>query len=812
MNSTSNDSADRPASLARKLFARPYVYALVLVAIGGYLLVEGARLWGLGGSPYYALAGAATVASGALIGLGRRLGAAVYAAMCLATIAWALWESGFDAWALAPRIAAPLVLGLWLLMPWTRRRLRGGPALRFGRIVAGLVASVLLGALLHGLAGERGIDPMYQAGVAAKVQDRAATAAAGAGADWLSWGGTPNGTRFSTLDQLTPDNVGKLELAWVHRFGPGPKGAPASLETTPLKIGSSLYACTDYNDVVALDAETGRQRWRFDARTDVSAVPYAHCRGVAYYRVPQASGICAERIYTNTIDARLIALDAATGRPCPGFGKGGVVDLLKGMSPAPAGYYIPTAAPTLARGRLVIGGWISDGQYWGEPSGVIRAFDAVTGDLSWAFDLGRQDRTGEPAEGEYYTPGTPNAWAPMSADDGLGLVFAPLGGASLDYTAHQRRPFDRAFASSVVAIDVETGRLRWKFQTTHDDRWDYDVSSQPSLVDWPLGGRTVAALIQPTKRGEVFVLDRATGRPLVPVTEHRVPTRGTAPGERVPPTQPFSDALPSFRGPDVTEKSMWGLTPLDQLWCRIKFREARYEGPMTPPGLSPSIAFPGFLGGSNWGGASIDLERGLMILNTNLVGNYVQLYTRQQSDAMGVRPNGKGGVPKPEGVGVQPQSGTRYAVRAAPFLSPLFAPCQQPPWGRISAVDLATRKLVWSHPIGTARDSGPAGMPSMIPFRIGTPNLGGSVVTRGGVIFIGATQDKFLRAIDERSGRVLWRARLDAGAQASPMTYLSGASGRQFVVIAAGGHAFLGTPPGDYLYAFALPKTAAAAR
>ena len=395
----------------------------------------------------------------------------------------------------------------------------------------------------------------------------------------------------------------------------------------------------------------------------------------------------------------------------------------------------------------------------------------------------------------------------MSADEALGLVYVATGNSAGDYIGMQRRPFDESWSSAVAALDIETGRPRWKFQTVHHDLWDYDVASQPTLIDWPTPHGMRPALIQPTKRGEFFVLDRATGAPLLPVTEHAVPTRGAVPEERIAPTQPFSDALPSFRGAPVEEKSMWGITPLDQLWCRIKFREARYQGALTPPGLAPSIAYPGFLGGSNWGGVSVDLDRRLLIVNTNHVGNHVQMFTRAEADAMGVQALGIGNTrAKPEASGISPQAGGLYAVRALPFMSPIFAPCQQPPWGRISAVDLVTGKLVWSEPFGTARDSGPLGMASRIPFRIGAPNLGGAVTTRSGLTFIAAAQDNYLRAIDTETGRVLWRARLAAGGQASPMTYRSASSGRQFVAISAGGHTFLNTTKGDYVYGFALPK------
>ncbi|GAA0318652.1 glucose/quinate/shikimate family membrane-bound PQQ-dependent dehydrogenase [Sphingomonas oligophenolica] len=807
VRSTEEPPSPRPGGL----FSKPYLFATLLVLIGLTLCWGGARLLTLGGSPYYILAGLLTVASGVLVGLGRRLGGLLFGVLLIGSVAWAIGEVGFDAWALAARLMAPMVLGLWFLFPWTARRL-GPPSARPASVRAAiacvvLVAAVGFGAIVHYALVPDRADPMYQAGQEDHPASGGPVAAAGSqSTDWQTWGGDAAGTRFSALSQITPANAGKLAVAWTFHFGKAPDDAPQSLEGTPLKIGDTLYACSDYNDVVALNAETGQQRWRFRAHTDNRNATYAHCRGVAYYRVPEAQGVCAERIYTNTIDARLLAIDAASGKPCAGFGVNGVVDLKIGQPKAPPGYYYITSAPTISRGRIVLGGWVSDGMYWGEPSGVIRAFDANTGALSWAFDLGHPDRRQLPPSGQTYTSATPNSWAPMSADDQLGLVYAPLGGATPDNTALRRRPFDEAYSSSVVALDVETGQPRWKFQTVHHDLWDYDAASQPTLVDLPTSTGLRKALIQPTKRGEIFVLDRATGKPIYPVTEHRVPQDGLAPHEWAAPTQPFSDALPSFRGKNISERDMWGVTPLDQMWCRIAFRQARYEGPLTLPGLTPSIQFPGFLGGMNWGGVSIDRDHNVMIVNSNYVANYVQLIPRGQADRLGVRPVGMGGQPTPEGRMILPQFGLPVAARSLPFLSPLFAPCQAPPWGRISAVDLASGKLLWSHPIGTARDSGPLGLPSLLPFKIGTPNLGGSVTTRGGVTFIAATQDKYLRAIDTKTGSVLWRGRLAQAGQSTPMTYLSRASGRQFVVTASGGHALLGTKPGDAIVAFAIPK------
>lgn len=789
---------------------RPFLFGVLLLVLGTVLVWGGAELIMLGGSPYYLLAGLATLGSGLLALAGRRESAAVYWAMLVATTAWALWEVGTDGWSLAARLIAPIVLGLWFLVPWTWRGLAGRPATTAARAAGlaaiGLVAAVVAGWALHGALAAPVIDPLFQTGQQAGAPAPVGGATtADTGADWRNYGNDPGGSRFSPLDQITPANVDKLQVAWTYRFGPAPKGAPEKLQVTPIKIGDSVYACTAYNDVVSLDAESGRENWRFRSGTDARGAPYGACRGVAYYRVPDAQGACSERVFTNTIDARLIALDARTGRPCDGFGSNGIVSLLKGMSPAPKGYYYTSSAPTIARGNIILGGWVFDGGFWGEPSGVIRGFDAVTGKLAWAWDLARPDRKGEPPAGEFYTRSTPNSWAPMSADEELGLVYVPMGGAAIDFSGARRRPFDEAYSGTVVALDAATGTERWKFQTVRHDLWDYDVASQPTLVDLPVGGVVRKALIQPTKRGEVFVLDRQTGQPIYPVSEHAAPQTNLAKGEWAARTQPFSDAMPSFRGPLVTEKSMWGLTPLDQLWCRIQFRQSQYDGPLTPPGLRPAIAYPGFLGGSDWGGVSLDADRKLLIVNSNHVANRNVLIPRAVADKMGIH------IPdftKEQGVshGTVAQVGTPYAVKPAPFLSLLFAPCQAPPYGRLTAVDLVSRKVVWSHPIGTARDSGPMGLASGLPITMGTPNMGGAVTTRGGLVFIAATQDRYIRAFSSATGEMLWQARLPAGGQATPMTYTSARSGRQFVVIAAGGHLMLNTKVGDYIVAYALPE------
>jgi len=782
------------------------LYALVLLAIGITLAVGGGYLLSIKGSPYYVLTGIAVVVSGVLLWLRKGEGALVYGLMLLGTIAWALWEAGYDGWLLMPRVLAPVVLGLVLLIPAVQNALiRRTPAWPLGRRAAALVIAIAVGvALRTTVPPVIHPNPIYQTGVAEAPTVPAPPAAETPSGDWLHYGNDVGGSRFSPLAQITPANVGKLELAWTARIGEITKNF--GFETTSIKIDRTLYMCTSQNEIYALDAETGKQIWSFSPGVDHTKVTLRVCRGVAYYKVPEATGACAERIYTNTIDARLIAVDAKDGKPCADFGTNGEVSLLRGMGDVPNAYYYVTSAPTIIRGKIVLGGWVADNQYWGEPSGVIRAFDTVTGKLAWAWDMGVPDRIGEPAEGETYTRSTPNSWAPMSADENLGLVYAPMGNAPPDYYGVFRRPFDAKYSSAVVALDADTGRPRWSFQTTHHDLWDYDLPSQPTLVDIPTADGVVAALIQPTKRGELFVLNRATGEPVKAVEERKVPTAGALPEEPLSPTQPFSVGVPSFRSAMFTEASMWGITPLDHLWCRIKFKEARYEGTMTPPGLTPAVEQPNISGGMEWGSAAVDAPRAIAIINTMEGAAYPRILTREEANARGMKriSNEDSGR---RHVGTEDaQENTPYAILTGPFLSPLHVPCTQPPFGRLSAVDLPSGKLLWTQPFGTARGAGPWRMRSGLPFTIGTPNVGGSVVTQGGVFFIGAAQDGYIRAYETTTGKELWRYDLPAGGQATPMTYVSPESGRQFVVIAAGGAQGLNAKQGNYILGFALSK------
>jgi quinoprotein glucose dehydrogenase len=506
-----------------------------------------------------------------------------------------------------------------------------------------------------------------------------------------------------------------------------------------------------------------------------------------------------------TIANRLIALDAKTGRPCESFADKGAASLLEGRGDFPKKWSHPTSPPTIVSGVAVVGAYVADNQSADAPPGVVRGYDAVTGKLKWAFDTERwQDPTPRPA-GENYTPSTPNSWTLASGDEALGLVYLAMGNGSPDFFGGQRSAATERFSSALVALDAATGKVVWTFQAVHHDLWDYDLAAQPVLVDFPTGATTTPALILATKTGQIFVLDRRTGARLTAVEERPVPKSEVA-GERASPTQPFSVGMPSVAGPDLTEADMWGITPFDQLACRITFRQARYDGMYTPPRLGKTIRYPGELGGVDWGSVSVDVKRGLLIVNSNHMADLDELITRAQAEKEGLVPRL---TPNTHSAPGGPMAGTPYAVHWGPMLSKQGVPCQRPPYGYLTAIDLKTRQIVWRHPLGDARNSGPFGKSLGLPIALGAPNIGGSVSTGGGVIFIAATQDEMFRAIDARNGKVLWQTRLPAAGHATPMTYL-GRDGRQYVVIAAGGRS-LKDKGGDHFVAFMLAARGAGA-
>lgn len=784
------------------------IVAFVLLIFGLALTVGGAVLAVNGGSLYYLLTGLAYVVSGTLLWRGDARALWIYAATLIWTVAWSIWEVGFSGWQLAPRLIAPFVIAALLLLPSIRSL--APPRRGVGRFVfvSGLLGAFVVGSVAHRTNNGPEI-PSQRTGLQSQVPERLSEPLGAIKRDdWQAYGNDQGGTRFSPLDQINTSNVAGLTKIWEAEFTPTVAGEMNALQVTPIMVGGRLYACDGNNGVHAFDAETGKVLWRRNV-SDGQEPSGKPCRGVAYYKVPNAQegSVCAERIFAPSHNPTLAAIDARTGELCPGFGRNGLVDLRQGIKPYPHGLFYVSSAPQVIRGKVVVGGGIPDGQYWGGPSGVIRAFDAVTGELAWAFDAGAPDRVGAPPEGEVYTPSLPNSWAPISADEQLGLVYLPMGGATPDAYGGQRRPFDDEIGSSVVALDAENGRMRWRFQTTHHDIWDYDVASQPTLLNLPTPEGMRPALIQPTKRGEIFVLDRETGKPIKPVRELPVPQGGIADGERLSATQPESSAMPAFREPELREQDMWGLTPLDQLVCRIEFRRSRYEGMFTPVTLDKTIIIsPGSMGGVNWNGVSIDLDRGIMIVNWTQVPDRIELITRQEAKDRNfqIAPGLDAG-----GQTDQPMLNTPYGAYRTQFLSPLGSPCTAPPWGLVAGVDLLSGKLLWSKPFGTGRDIGPLklGIKTMLPITIGTPTAGGAVTTRGGLVFIGGAAEHTFRALEASTGRELWSSRLATSANATPMTYRSPVSGRQIVVVAEGGRPAYGTKPGNKLVAFALPTS-----
>jgi quinoprotein glucose dehydrogenase len=620
-------------------------------------------------------------------------------------------------------------------------------------------------------------------------------------ADWPEYGGDKGGLRWSPLDQITPANVDRLEIAWVHHHGdlapPSEEESRTSFNGTPLMIGDTLYFCTGKNRVFALDAETGEERWVFDPvqRTRKLDGPYPRaCRGIAHWAdASEDTGeICRERVFTGTIDGELIAVDARSGQPCPEFGNGGRVDLREGLGEIRPWEYYPTSPPIVVRDVVVIGALISDNLGVDAPPGVVRGYDARTGALRWAWDpVPPGWRPPDPgAGGPDWARGTPNVWSILSADDERGLVFVPTGNAGPDYFSGNRRGLDH-YSSSTVALRAETGEVAWSFQTVHHDIWDYDVASQPTLAELDLPGGRRAVVIQATKMGHVFVLDRDTGEPVFPVEERPVPTRDV-PGETVTPTQPFPTHVPPLHPTTFTPDDAWGFTWWDRKACAEIVAGLRSEGLFTPPSLEGSLHFPGSAGGANWGSLAIDPSRGVMFVNTMRLPSVVRLLSREQYETLDPADYG---YPNE----LYPMEGTPYAVHRAPLLSPLGAPCTPPPWGLIAAVDLVKGEILWESVLGSTRDQAP--FPMWLEF--GSPNLGGPIATAGGVVFIGATTDKFIRGYDAQTGELVWKHRLPYTANATPLTYRLRQDGRQFLVIASGGHGW--SEPGDATIAFTLP-------
>lgn len=643
---------------------------------------------------------------------------------------------------------------------------------------------------------------------------------------WPVWGGDAGGTRFSPLRDITRENVDTLQIAWEYHTGDSsgqrPGTPPSSFLATPVLHDNTLYFCSGLSRAFAVDAETGEERWVFDSKPQIDSPWTAKCRGVALWqdraaqdRAAQDSSApasnasrpgtampCRTRVFMGTLDGRLVAIDAQTGTACEDFGARGEIDLHAGMGEIRNNEMAMTSPPVVINDLVIQGAMVMDHQRADAAGGVIRAWDARTGELRWAFDpvppgAPKPADIGAPV-GQLYHSGTPNSWGISSVDQQRNLVFVPFGSPGLDFIGGHRRQhgFDIGYyANSVVALDAGSGEVVWHFQVVHHDLWDYDVAAQPVLVDIEKDGKKIPALVQATKMGHLFILNRETGEPLYPVQERPVP-QTTIPGEYSSPTQPFPTFPPPLHPHNIDADDAWGFTFYDRQGCRDKIAAAENRGIFTPPVLNrPTIEYPGVAGGQNWGGLAYDRNEQLLIMPQNYVVTYNTLLPRDQ---VTVRSEDF------DALDYSPNRGAPYVIKHEILLSPFGVPCLAPPWGTLLAVSLKTGNIVWEVPFGTARDMVSA--LSWFPWfpDMGLPSAGGPIVTDTGLVFVGAALDNYVRAFDARSGEELWRHRLPAGAQATPMTFRGARSGRQFVVIAAGGHATMRTKLGDSLVAFRL--------
>lgn len=779
---------------------------LLMLLMGLYLTIGGGILLGKGGSWYFVLMGLAMLASATLLLARRRAGAHLYALAFVLTLVWAWWDAGWEFWPLVSRLMVFAVLGLLVALGYAQ--LEAGKLVMndYGRLGAA-VSVVVLGLGIVATA----VSAFSPKGVIAPEVTEVPSVGSMEikASDWTDWGQGPTGQRFAAVEQISRDNVDKLAVAWTARTGDVPQstGSGAEDQNTPQQIGERLYVCTAYGKVLALDVDTGEEKWKFDP--EAKSPNWQRCRGLGYFdgneAAIKASGAlgkpgdvapgCRRRLFLPTIDARLIALDPDSGKPCTDFGKDGVLDLTQGMGEVKQGWYQQTSAPLVAENLVIVGGRVADNFSTDEPSGVVRAFDVHSGKLVWAWDPGNADITGPPPQGQTYTRNSPNVWGGMSYDARLGLAYLGTGNATPDFYAAQRTPEMEKNSSAIVAMDIRTGKPRWLYQTVHHDLWDFDIPSQPALVDVSNAqGGVDPALLQVTKQGMIFMLNRETGEPLAEVQELPVP-QGHVPGERYAPTQPHSTGMPNIGNQTLKESDMWGATPFDQLLCRIAFKDMQHQGVFTPPGMGPTLQFPGSLGGMNWGSVSIDPISQTMFVNDMRLGlaNYMIARADMKPGASGIE------------MGAVPQEGTPFGAMRQRFLSPLGIPCQKPPFGTMTAVDLKSRQIKWQVPVGTVRDTGPLGIPMWLPIPIGMPTLGPSMVTKSGLVFFAGTQDFYLRAFDSANGKEIWRSRLPVGSQGGPMSYVSPRTGRQYVVITAGG-ARQSPKRGDYVIAYALPQ------
>lgn len=616
--------------------------------------------------------------------------------------------------------------------------------------------------------------------------------------EWPNYGNDPGGQRFSPLTQVDTSNVHKLKTAWTYRTGELQTyegsyiAEKAAFEATPLMVDGVLYFSTPTNRVIAIHAENGKEKWVYDPRLNLKQ-EYSEVtsRGVSRWidsaKKPGEPGYM--RILVATIDGRLIALDAETGQPVSSFGENGIVDLKKGI-----GRIQVTSPPAVINDIIVVGSTMGDNTRIDFPPGVVRAFDARSGKMIWSWDPIPRD-AGEPGYETWQgntRPGAANAWAPISADPLNGLVYVPTSCPSTDYYGGERKG-SNLFANSLVALNAATGKMAWHFQAVHHDIWDYDLPAQPILTDVTKDGKKIPVVILVTKMGHIFVLDRKTGEHIFPIEERAVPSSDVA-GEEAYPTQPFPVKLPALGLQTISPEDAWGPTAESKQKAEERIKSLQYKGIFTPPSTKGSIITPGNVGGMNWSGASFDPNNHLLVTNVNRLAAVITLHPKTETSRKAVNT----ALPRAE---VAPQDGTPY-ILSREYLFNIengdFLMQTRPPWGTLAAVDLQSGQLKWEVPLGFQLD--PRKYPGAENW--GSVNLGGAITTAGGLAFVAATMDGHLRAFNIETGKMMWQTALPAGGQATPMTYAW--KGKQYIVIAAGGHGKLGTKLGDYVIAYAL--------
>lgn len=618
--------------------------------------------------------------------------------------------------------------------------------------------------------------------------------------EWPAYGGAPGGGHYAPIAQINAGNVSRLGQAWVHRSGDYRAGTqslteevtrddvssrPTSFMATPILVQDTLYYCTSFNRVFALDPGTGEQRWVYDPGVDMDKETITNCRGVSSWIDPKPTQkSCRHRIVTGTLDARLIVLDGVTGKPCTDFGDNGEINLNDGLTEHESGEYGITSAPAIAGDLIITGAFVLDSNHNNVPSGVVRAYNVRTGEFVWGWNPVHPNQPQRNEQGNF-TPGTTNVWSTISVDEERGLVIVPTGNSSPDYYGGDREGQQDYYSSSVVALKVETGEVAWHYQTVHHDIWDFDVPAQPTFSELTIDGKTRPAVVQVTKMGMTFVLDRETGEPLHPVEERPVPQEGAVAGEYLSPTQPFPVKPKPLHPLGLMPDDAWGLTFWDRGQCREIIESVSGHAIYTPPSERGVVMYPSNLGGHNWGAPAVDPDRKIMITNTKRLPIHLRLAPQAEC---------------PDDLPF-PQRDSPYCVIMDVLTSSLGIPCSAPPWATLDATDLETGEILWSVPLGTLEKMVPWPFYHLIE---GGMEMGGPMVTASGLIFIAATSDAYLRAFDIENGNELWKTELLTTGNAVPMSYQY--KGHQYVVIAAGGHFTSPLPSGDYLMAFRLPE------